>query len=64
MLSKKALDALAGAKTGQGQVIVTDAITLNELSKAGMIGPDNGITRAGSIIQEREYQTRLDEMFG
>lgn len=62
-MSREALNALVNAKTGQGQTVTAKPAVLAELREAEMIGPSNGITRKGSILQQRETAAMLDDLF-
>lgn len=62
--SMKALDAIvAAAHRGQGAKVTAAPEVLAELREAGMVGPDGGLTRAGTILREREVGARLNDLF-
>lgn len=65
-LSKAAEKALVDVGTNrQGARVdsrVPDAV-LQELVNAGLIGSGYGLTRTGSVVRERLFQQRLEELF-
>ncbi len=64
-MSDKAKSAIIDAsRTGQGGKVRADIDTEWELVNRGSIGKGGGLTRKGSIEQERARNALLDEMFG
>lgn len=61
-LSEAALDALRNC--GTDRIGGTVRVCLAELRKAGMIGPQNGLTVEGSILAERLQAEEMDRLFG
>lgn len=62
--SVKALDAVVNAvHRGQGAKVTATPEVLRELREAGLVGPDNGLTRSGTILRERETSARMDDLF-
>lgn len=62
-LSKEARDALVNAKNSNGYVRASFKVE-KELKAAGLVGSGGGLTRTGSIAQERATEQMLNEMFG
>lgn len=65
-LSGDAEAALIGARSGRegadtGKGVSREVLT--ELTAAGMIGPQGGLTRAGVVRRELLSAARLDELF-
>lgn len=64
-MSEAATEALINAGTNrQGALVRCDAATQWELQDAGLIGPEYGLTRKGSIARERAVNEALDKAFG
>lgn len=65
-LSSGALTALMNTGTNrQGALVPVGRNTMirAELAEAGLIGPDGGLTRTGSIRRERHRNSLMDELF-
>lgn len=67
-LSANAITALIDLGTSrQGvtlpAVVRGGEVTLAELAKAGLIGPERGLTRRGGIIRDREVEKALESAF-
>lgn len=64
-MSEAAKRALTNAPGhAQGTVIDAHAPVSAELMRAGLIGPQFGLTRKGSIAAEKLKSAELDRLFG
>lgn len=59
--AKKAL--LAALSSRQGERVLGAAAVLDELHLLGLVGPQDGLTRSGSIVRDRLFTAMLDEAF-
>lgn len=65
-LSREALSALMSVGTnrqGAAVPVARDSGVWDELKTAGMIRDGGGLTRAGSIVRQREADRLMDELF-
>lgn len=64
-LSDEAKSALVNVGTNrQGAVVSNVAVSVEaELYLAGLIGPERGLTRRGTIVRERLVRAALDSAF-
>lgn len=64
MMTEKMQTALINAEHGgQGAKVSADAITLQKLESAKLIGSGDGLTRKGTIERERLISAKMDELF-
>lgn len=64
-ISQAAKDALINAGTNrQGAKVQGSAEALAELAVAGLIGPEHGLTRKGTIARERAEDEAFAKAFG
>lgn len=57
--------ALLAAPTGrQGALVPAIASVQRELKELGLVGPDGGLTRAGTIARQRAMSAAEDAAFG
>lgn len=59
--ARKAL--LAALSSRQGERVLGAAAVLDELHLLGLVGPQDGLTRTGSIVRDRLFTAMLDEAF-
>lgn len=62
-MSKEAAAALINARPNQGAEVKGTPRALAELSSAGLVGPEHGLTRKGTIERERALNAALDSAF-
>lgn len=63
-LSEAAKSALINTTGRQGAEVKADVLVISELAQADLIGPENGLTRKGTIARERAVRQAEDLAFG
>lgn len=62
-LSEEAKKAIINTRTGQGAKVTAPIDAEWESINKGLVGKRGGLTRKGSIAQQRATDALLDEMF-